>query len=60
MESCTEMKFISFIVPVPYRISRLLTDVKKMLVYSQHDKSFEGYKGLVRALRKLQSNAAGI
>ncbi|KAK3507673.1 hypothetical protein QTP70_032792 [Hemibagrus guttatus] len=40
-------------------ISRLLTDVKKMLLYSQRDKSFEGYKGMVRALRKLQSNTAG-
>ncbi|GAA6068097.1 phospholipid-transporting ATPase ABCA1a [Tachysurus ichikawai] len=40
-------------------ISRLLTDTKKILLYSQHDKSLEGYKGLVRSLRNLQSNAAG-
>ncbi|TTR84633.1 ATP-binding cassette sub-family A member 1 [Bagarius yarrelli] len=33
-------------------ISRLFTDAKKILLYSQHDKSFEGYKELVRALRK--------
>uniref|UniRef100_A0A4W5NKE6 P-type phospholipid transporter n=1 Tax=Hucho hucho TaxID=62062 RepID=A0A4W5NKE6_9TELE len=40
-------------------ISRLFIDVKKILLYSQNDKSFEGYKVLVRALRKLQSNTAG-
>lgn len=44
---------------VCYRISRLFTDAKKILLYSQNDKSFEGYKGLVRALKKLQSNTAG-
>uniref|UniRef100_A0A8B9LWR9 P-type phospholipid transporter n=1 Tax=Astyanax mexicanus TaxID=7994 RepID=A0A8B9LWR9_ASTMX len=37
-------------------ISRLFVDAKKILLYSQNDKSFEGYKGLVRALRKLQRN----
>ncbi|KAM9530760.1 phospholipid-transporting ATPase ABCA1-like isoform 1-T2 [Salvelinus alpinus] len=40
-------------------ISRLFIDAKKILLYSQNDKSFEGYKVLVRALRKLQSNTAG-
>uniref|UniRef100_A0A8C7GQE7 P-type phospholipid transporter n=1 Tax=Oncorhynchus kisutch TaxID=8019 RepID=A0A8C7GQE7_ONCKI len=35
-------------------ISRLFIDAKKILLYSQNDKSFEGYKVLVRALRKLQ------
>ncbi|KAI7811411.1 putative ATP-binding cassette sub-family A member 1 [Triplophysa rosa] len=40
-------------------ISRLLTDAKKILLYSQQDKSFEGFKGLVRALRKLQRNTEG-
>lgn len=44
---------------VSYRISRLFTDAKKILLYSQHDKSLEGYKGLVRALKRLQSNTAG-
>uniref|UniRef100_A0A8C7ZQ28 P-type phospholipid transporter n=1 Tax=Oryzias sinensis TaxID=183150 RepID=A0A8C7ZQ28_9TELE len=39
-------------------ISRLLTDAKKILLYSQNDKSYEGYKGLLRALRKLQKNPA--
>lgn len=42
-----------------HRISRLFIDAKKILLYSQNDKSFEGYKVLVRALRKLQSNTAG-
>uniref|UniRef100_A0AAY4AA33 P-type phospholipid transporter n=1 Tax=Denticeps clupeoides TaxID=299321 RepID=A0AAY4AA33_9TELE len=40
-------------------ISRLFTDASKILLYSQNDKSLEGYKGLVRALRKLQRNTAG-
>uniref|UniRef100_A0A8C7FF51 P-type phospholipid transporter n=1 Tax=Oncorhynchus kisutch TaxID=8019 RepID=A0A8C7FF51_ONCKI len=40
-------------------ISRLFIDAKKILLYSQNDKSFEGYKVLVRALGKLQSNTAG-
>ncbi|XP_042560484.1 phospholipid-transporting ATPase ABCA1a isoform X2 [Clupea harengus] len=40
-------------------ISRLFIDAKKILLYSQNDKSFEGFKGLVRALRKLQRNTAG-
>uniref|UniRef100_A0A671RXV9 P-type phospholipid transporter n=1 Tax=Sinocyclocheilus anshuiensis TaxID=1608454 RepID=A0A671RXV9_9TELE len=40
-------------------ISRLFIDAKKILLYSQHDKSFEGFKGLVRALRKLQRNTEG-
>jgi hypothetical protein len=42
-----------------HRISRLFIDAKKILLYSQNDKSFEGYKVLVRALGKLQSNTAG-
>uniref|UniRef100_A0A673HWH5 P-type phospholipid transporter n=1 Tax=Sinocyclocheilus rhinocerous TaxID=307959 RepID=A0A673HWH5_9TELE len=40
-------------------ISRLFIDAKKILLYSQHDKSFEGFKGLVRALRNLQRNTEG-
>uniref|UniRef100_A0A8C2GMW4 P-type phospholipid transporter n=1 Tax=Cyprinus carpio TaxID=7962 RepID=A0A8C2GMW4_CYPCA len=40
-------------------ISRLFIDAKKILLYSQHDKSFAGFKGLVRALRKLQRNTEG-
>uniref|UniRef100_A0A671URV1 ATP-binding cassette, sub-family A (ABC1), member 1A n=1 Tax=Sparus aurata TaxID=8175 RepID=A0A671URV1_SPAAU len=39
-------------------ISRLFIDVKKILVYTQNDKSYEGYKGLLRALGKLQKNTA--
>lgn len=41
------------------RISRLFNDAKKILLYTQNDKSYEGYKGLLRALRKLQKNTAG-
>uniref|UniRef100_A0AAQ6AI84 P-type phospholipid transporter n=1 Tax=Amphiprion ocellaris TaxID=80972 RepID=A0AAQ6AI84_AMPOC len=37
-------------------ISRLFTDAKKILLYTQNDRSYEGYKGLLRALRKLQKN----
>ncbi|KAG7458914.1 hypothetical protein MATL_G00225660 [Megalops atlanticus] len=40
-------------------ISRLFTDAKKILLYSQNDKSFEGFKGLVRALRNMQQRTAG-
>ncbi|KAM3838356.1 LOW QUALITY PROTEIN: phospholipid-transporting ATPase ABCA1-like [Diretmus argenteus] len=39
-------------------ISRLFIDVKKILLYSQNDRSLEGYKSLVRALRNLQQNPA--
>uniref|UniRef100_A0AAQ4QFF7 P-type phospholipid transporter n=1 Tax=Gasterosteus aculeatus aculeatus TaxID=481459 RepID=A0AAQ4QFF7_GASAC len=37
-------------------ISRLFIDAKKILLYTQNDKSFEGYKGLLRALKNLQKN----
>ncbi|KAM6972808.1 phospholipid-transporting ATPase ABCA1-like [Aplochiton taeniatus] len=40
-------------------ISRLFVDAKKILLYTQNDRSFEGYKGLVRSLKKLQANTAG-
>ncbi|KAG7256144.1 hypothetical protein CRUP_035701, partial [Coryphaenoides rupestris] len=40
-------------------ISRLFVDVKKILLYTQNDRSLEGYKGLVRALAKLQRNTSG-
>uniref|UniRef100_A0A7N8X0V7 P-type phospholipid transporter n=1 Tax=Mastacembelus armatus TaxID=205130 RepID=A0A7N8X0V7_9TELE len=39
-------------------ISRLFIDAKKILLYTQNDKSHDGYKGLLRALRKLQQNTA--
>lgn len=44
----------------PHSISRLFTDAKKILLYSQQDKSFAGFKGLVRALSKLQRNTEGM
>ncbi|XP_035274689.1 retinal-specific phospholipid-transporting ATPase ABCA4a [Anguilla anguilla] len=40
-------------------ISRLFIDVKKILLYSQNDRSLEGFKGLVRALRNMQKHTAG-
>lgn len=48
---------VSFCVNIT-RISRLFIDAKKILLYTQNDKSYEGYKGLLRALRKLQKNTA--
>uniref|UniRef100_A0A7N6B5M8 ABC transporter domain-containing protein n=1 Tax=Anabas testudineus TaxID=64144 RepID=A0A7N6B5M8_ANATE len=39
-------------------ISRLFVDAKKILLYTQNDRSYEGYKGLLRALRNLQKNTA--
>ncbi|XP_056441789.1 phospholipid-transporting ATPase ABCA1-like [Gadus chalcogrammus] len=40
-------------------ISRLFVDAKKILLFTQNDRSMEGYKGLVRALAKLQKKTAG-
>ncbi|KAJ8339825.1 hypothetical protein SKAU_G00344580 [Synaphobranchus kaupii] len=40
-------------------ISRLFTDAKKILLYSQNDRSLDGFKGLVRALRNMQKHTAG-
>lgn len=39
-------------------ISRLFIDAKKILLYTQNDKSYEGYVKLLRALRKMQKNTA--
>ncbi|XP_056890906.1 phospholipid-transporting ATPase ABCA1-like isoform X1 [Takifugu flavidus] len=39
-------------------ISRLLIDAKKILLYTQNDRSYEGYSKLLRALRKMQKNTA--
>ncbi|XP_043970576.1 phospholipid-transporting ATPase ABCA1-like isoform X2 [Gambusia affinis] len=39
-------------------ISRLFNDAKKILLYTQNDKSYEGYRGMLGALRKLQKNPA--
>uniref|UniRef100_A0A7N6A7H1 P-type phospholipid transporter n=1 Tax=Anabas testudineus TaxID=64144 RepID=A0A7N6A7H1_ANATE len=41
-------------------ISRLFVDAKKILLYTQNDRSYEGYKGLLRALRNLQKNTTSI
>ncbi|KAM9795168.1 LOW QUALITY PROTEIN: phospholipid-transporting ATPase ABCA1b [Neosynchiropus ocellatus] len=40
-------------------ISRLFSDVKKILLYSQNDRSLEGFKDLAQALGALQSSRSG-
>ncbi|XP_054649053.1 phospholipid-transporting ATPase ABCA1-like [Dunckerocampus dactyliophorus] len=40
-------------------ISRLFSDAKKILLYSQNDKNLDGFKELARALRALQSSRSG-
>lgn len=41
------------------RISRLFSDVKKILLYSQNDKNLDGFKELSRALELLQDRRSG-
>uniref|UniRef100_A0AAV2KA90 Uncharacterized protein n=1 Tax=Knipowitschia caucasica TaxID=637954 RepID=A0AAV2KA90_KNICA len=40
-------------------ISRLFSDAKKILLYSQNDKNLEGFKELSSALRELQESRTG-
>ncbi|KAM9375575.1 LOW QUALITY PROTEIN: phospholipid-transporting ATPase ABCA1-like [Pholidichthys leucotaenia] len=40
-------------------ISRLFSDAKKILLYSQNDKNLEGFKELSRALQVLESSRSG-
>ncbi|KAM6980899.1 phospholipid-transporting ATPase ABCA1b [Aplochiton taeniatus] len=40
-------------------ISRLFSDAKKILLYSQNDKSLDGFKELAHALRILQASSSG-
>ncbi|KAJ3588548.1 hypothetical protein NHX12_012140, partial [Muraenolepis orangiensis] len=40
-------------------ISRLFSDSKKILLYSQNDKNLDGFKELAKALRSLQSTTPG-
>lgn len=47
-----------FLVFLP-RISRLFSDVKKILLYSQNDKNLEGFKELSQALQLLQERRSG-
>lgn len=42
-----------------FRISRLFSDAKKILLYSRNDKNLEGFKELSRALHVLQSSRSG-
>ena len=41
------------------RISRLFSDAKKILLYSQNDKNLDGFKELAHALRTLQVSRSG-
>ncbi|XP_030648495.1 phospholipid-transporting ATPase ABCA1b isoform X2 [Chanos chanos] len=40
-------------------ISRLFSDVKKILLYSQNDKSLERFKDLIQAVKTMQNNTSG-
>ncbi|XP_044061667.1 phospholipid-transporting ATPase ABCA1b isoform X2 [Siniperca chuatsi] len=40
-------------------ISRLFSDAKKILLYSQNDKNLDGFKELAQALRALQESRSG-
>ncbi|XP_040903453.1 phospholipid-transporting ATPase ABCA1b [Toxotes jaculatrix] len=40
-------------------ISRLFSDAKKILLYSQNDKNLDGFKELVQALQALQNSQSG-
>ncbi|KAK5896484.1 hypothetical protein CesoFtcFv8_009635 [Champsocephalus esox] len=40
-------------------ISRLFSDAKKILLYSQNDKNLEGFKELAHALKGLQESRSG-
>lgn len=42
-----------------FRISRLFSDAKKILLYSQNDKSLDGFKELISAVKVMQNNTAG-
>lgn len=42
-----------------FRISRLFSDAKKILLYSQNDKNLEGFKELAQALKELQDSRSG-
>lgn len=41
------------------RISRLFSDAKKILLYSQNDKNLDGFKELAQALQALQNSQSG-
>ncbi|GAA6093024.1 phospholipid-transporting ATPase ABCA1b [Tachysurus ichikawai] len=40
-------------------ISRLFSDAKKILLYSQNDKSLDGFKELINAVKHMQNNSSG-
>ncbi|MGH0121052.1 UNVERIFIED_CONTAM: hypothetical protein FKN15_049427 [Acipenser sinensis] len=40
-------------------ISRLFSDAKKILLYSQNDKSLGGFRSLIKALKNMQNTSSG-
>lgn len=42
-----------------HRISRLFSDAKKILLYSQNDRSLDGFKELINAVKAMQNNTSG-
>ncbi|KAK1175667.1 phospholipid-transporting ATPase ABCA1-like [Acipenser oxyrinchus oxyrinchus] len=40
-------------------ISRLFSDAKKILLYSQNDKSLGGFRNLIKALKNMQNTSSG-
>lgn len=42
-----------------FRLSRLFSDAKKILLYSQNDNSLDGFKELISAVKAMQNNTAG-
>lgn len=42
-----------------FRISRLFSDAKKILLYSQNDKSLGGFKELIDAVKAMQNSTSG-
>ncbi|XP_041120241.1 phospholipid-transporting ATPase ABCA1-like [Polyodon spathula] len=40
-------------------ISRLFSDAKKILLYSQNDKTLDGFRSLIKALKRLQNTSSG-
>ncbi|KAF5903351.1 ATP-binding cassette sub-family A member 1-like [Clarias magur] len=40
-------------------ISRLFSDAKKILLYSQNDKSLDGFKELINAVKAMQNSSSG-
>lgn len=53
------LKCFLLILCFSFRISRLFSDAKKILLYSQNDKNLDGFKELTQALQALQQSRSG-